>query len=270
MILNTPFLNKLFILALLPLIGFQHSYASKNQELKKRKFKPHMLFHPIEGCPTNSNCTKKAALLRQRWIELIHNQTLSVSKKTQKLNKFKKKFGILIPIWASPLGAKDKSVISWRSPCSHHTKKGEEKIYIAETFLKNIKKKFILQNNKFIPQKAFLLEKSRSNNKFSIKEYFIPRDDTPLFMKKDNLFFQLEYEGVYVGLNIKDDGRMILSNEKIPRNNFPENVVCPQLLVDKFKSETTAKSLHLGHFCQAIWDKASKNYKTMIFGHSCN
>lgn len=270
MIFSLVYLRKFIILNLLALILSFHCYASKNQEIKKEKFKRHMLFHPIEGCPTNSNCTKKAALLRKKWIEIIHSQALSSSKKIKKLKKFKRKFGILIPIWASPLGARDTSVISWRSPCSHHTKKGEEKIYIAETFLKNIKNKFVLQNNKFIPQKAFLLDKNRSSNNFSIKEFFIPRDDTPLFIKKNDLFFQLEYEGAYIGLHIKGDGKMTLSNEKIPRNNFPENVVCPQILVDKFKSETTAKSLHLGHFCQAIWDKTSKNYKTMIFGHSCN
>ena len=270
MAFNDSYLKKLIILSLISLTATFNSYTRTTEELKKEKFKRHMLFHPIEGCPTNSNCTKKAALLRKKWIELVHNHKLPVNKKIQKLKKFKRKFGILVPIWASPLGAQDRSVISWRSPCSHHTKKGEEKIYIAETFLKNIKNKFVHQNNKFIPQKAFLLENSPSRKNFLIKEFFVPRDDTPLFIQKNDLYFQLEYEGVYIGLNIKDDGRMILSNEKIPRNNFPENVVCPQALVDKFKLETTEKSLHLGHFCQAIWDKTSKNYKTMIFGHSCN
>ena len=229
-----------------------------------------MFFHPIEGCPTNSNCTRRAASLRKKWLHLIHRKDLTSHKKMKALEKFKRKFGVLISIWVSPLGARDQSVISWRSPCSHHTKKGQEKIYMAETFIKNIKQQFISQNDKFIPQKAFLLDTNPSLKKGSIKEFFVPRDDTPLFIKKNHLYFQLEYEGVYIGLNIKEDGKMVFSNEKISSNNSPENVVCPQTLVNKFKSEATAKSLHLGHFCQAIWDKTSKNYKTMIFGHSCN
>ena len=147
---NIHYFKQFIILGLFSLTLFSDCFASKNKEIEKRRFRPHMLFHPIEGCPTNSNCTKKAALLRKKWIELVHDKSLSINKKIQKLKKFQRKFGILIPIWANPLGARDKSVISWRSPCSHHTKKGEEKIYIAETFLKNIKKKFIHQNNKFI------------------------------------------------------------------------------------------------------------------------
>ena len=73
-----------------------------------------------------------------------------------------------------------------------------------------------------------------------------------------------------LALNIKENGNMKISNEKTPRNKSPENVICPQILVDKFKSANKGKSLHLGYFCQALWDKTSKSYKTMIFGHSCN
>ena len=114
-----------------------------------------MLFHPIEGCPTNSNCTKRAAFLRKKWIQLIKTENLPFKKKLRVLEKFKDQYGILLSIWASPLGARDRLVISWRSQCSHHTNKGKEEVYMAETFIKNIKSKIKNHDNKFIPQKHF-------------------------------------------------------------------------------------------------------------------
>ena len=59
-------------------------FSSYSSNINNKKFKPYMLFHPIEGCPTNSNCTKKAASLRKKWIHLVHLESLSTKKKRSK------------------------------------------------------------------------------------------------------------------------------------------------------------------------------------------
>ncbi|MEE2743666.1 MAG: hypothetical protein VYD54_07125 [Bdellovibrionota bacterium] len=255
---------RLLLLSIIFIATFPQKALSIKIAKKEKVFKPHMLDHPIDGCPTNSICNKKVALLRKQWLKLIHHSGKSRKKKIEKLDKFRKKFGIPFPIWVKPNGVKDDSVISWRSACSHHTQKGKEKIFMGEKFIKNIKNLYI-NNQNFLAQKAFLLTDQKK-----IKEFFIPRDDTPLLIESDRLIFQFEYEGQYYGLTIQENGQIKITENQTPKDNWPENMACPDLLKQKFHEERLAKVLHLGHFCQAIWDKSKNKYQTMIFGHSCN
>ena len=68
----------------------------------------------------------------------------------------------------------------------------------------------------------------------------------------------------------EENGKIKITENQMPKDNWPENMACPDLLKQKFHEERLAKVLHLGHFCQAIWDKSKNKYQTMIFGHSCN
>ena len=61
--------------------------------------------------------------------------------------------------------------------------------------------------------------------------------------------------------NIKENGNMKISNEKTPRNKSPENVICPQILVDKFKSANKGKSLHLDIFAKLCGIRPQKAIK---------
>jgi len=255
--------KKIFFLLLLQMLFVQPLF-SNSPLIKKERFKPYMIDHSIEGCPTNSICDKKAALIRKKWLKLIQSND-SKKKKIKNIEHFRKKFGVPFPIWVGPLGIKDKSVISWRSPCSHHTQKGNEKIFIGEKFLKNIKNLYSKNEKKFMAQKAFMLLDSHK-----IKEFFIPRDDTPLLVESNQLIFQFEYYGHYYGLAIKENGQVRVIENQRPKDHWPVNIECPKKLVTKFRFEKLANTLNLGHFCQAIWNKSTKKYQSMIFGHSCN
>jgi hypothetical protein len=97
----------------------------------------------------------------------------------------------------------------------------------------------------------------------------VPRGDAPLFIKDGSLFFLREDEGFFYGLLINREGNFkVIKNESLGLP--PKEVTCNQEMVAEFFREAPSPNFYQGYFCKEIWDKTSKNYKTLLLGWSCN
>ena len=228
------------------------------------EFKPHMLDHINEGCPTNSSCLPQTGKRYKQWVDLLKKKSLKGARRWRTLENFRKKNGIPLEVWSFPQAEKIEGLIHWDGHCPNHNQKGH-KIQITLALTKNFIELAKLEREKkiYIPR-AFLLEMSGT-----IKEYLVLRGSGPLYLDGDALVYIKETEGAYYGLRIESQGRLSVIPPQTP-NHKSQSVECPKALNERFAGHTTPKKLYQGAYCRSFWNQKKKIYQTMIFGWSCN
>ncbi len=249
----------------------QKSTQTKNQKVNNLKpntlpqFKPHMLDHVYQGCPTNSSCPPRTGKRYKKWVDLLKQSKIKNTKHWTTINRFRQKQGIPLEIWSFPKGEKTEGLIHWDSHCQNHNQEGK-KIQIALALAKDFKEVRKLEKNsqKIHIPRSLLLESSGK-----IKVYMVPRGIGPLYLNGKSLMYTKETEGVYYGLRIGPRGELSIVDPAVPRH-YPKSVDCPDKLVKKFSHHSPPKELYTGVYCQSFWNQKTNIYQTMIFGWSCN
>jgi hypothetical protein len=207
------------------------------------------------GCPLNSDCTKKAGDLWNRWmliLELKENKN-----KYKKLKEFTKQYGIPFKTWFLPNEKSMEEKILWDSHCKNH-RAPQKDILLADIFLKKLSpSKATLYNH------ALMLDPSGKVIKFKI-----PRDYTPTLIKNKNLVFNMEEEGQYYGLHISQNGEFKVSQPPKGNQGIFE-VKCPSELEKKYTEFDGPKNLYTSRFCHSIWNDDTKKFSTILMGWSC-
>lgn len=221
------------------------------------EFKPHMINHPFEGCPAGSRCTKETGARRKVWEDLLKVKT----NRLKKLEQYRQKVGLPLPMWSLPLEPLAQDVVQWNSPCANHNTE-TQKIFLAEMTAPNFKS--------LMKQKHLIIRKSLvTTSDKSLLEFPAIRDEAPLYISKNNLVYMLDYEGEYYGLSISSKGDVVFIDPQTPPR-FPENITCPPQMLEAFQKLPAPKGLYLGASCKAVWDLEAKAFRTMIQGWSCS
>ncbi len=261
--------NLLIILSIIfPLFGLHASEGKAVMEVQEvGQFQPHMLDHPFKGCPTNSLCKEQMGSLRQRWLKAIRSPKPAVAE------AFRKKQGMPIKIWTRDTLLRHPSLITWDSFCPKHNPKPsseglintDEKIYISEVFSTDLSLigKTYKEGPQVLLNRLYLLEDKK------VVTYLIPRAEAPLFIENKKLYFTIEEEGSYFGLEVARDGKLGITATSLPKN-FPDEIKCPEALAKAFQKGIINQKLYQGFFCKALWDRTKKKYATMAIGWSCN
>ncbi|MBL6988672.1 MAG: hypothetical protein ISR65_02800 [Bacteriovoracaceae bacterium] len=215
-----------------------------------------------EECPRGSICNKKTAQLYRGWINQLKN--LKEDGPNQHIEIFKDKYGIPFKVWKKKSKQQDKdlSIISWHSICRHHLdKEGKTDLFRAEIFIKNLSTP--LPKNIFI-EKAYLL---LGDGK--VTTYFIPRNERPMLIKNDKLTFIDEVDGIYYSVQIAPDGNFTVVPAIIDDHSLTK-AKCPPKLVELFKQKPQMKNIYSRYSCNNIWVSNLKEYRPILFGHSCH
>lgn len=247
----------------------------KYKPTKASEFKPHMLGHIYDGCPDNSECSEETGKLRKKWLSLISDKKLRKNNKLAALKFFKKKNGVPVGYWFIPQKVLPKEIIYWQSPCQHHNKKKEgekklidlkDKIKISESFISTFQQ---LNDLKIKEERVFIPVTYTLNAQKQALPYYYPRGDLPTMVKNNKLYFVREDEGHYYSMTVDQKGRIDISQSFTPKE-FPEEVKCPDSLLNLMKKKHEGLNLYQSYFCKAIWNQSKKSFQTFIFGWSCN
>ncbi len=215
------------------------------------------LGHKYQGCPLNSICAPEMGVKKKSWDEMF--KTLPKDKKlaVKTLEDFRKKNGILLPVWTISSPDEEKDLIKWNSPCPQH-QNPENKFFQAEVFTSNFSS---LDNNRFLEEEALLL-----NENNSIISYKIPSKELPLYLNGEEMIFSMTSEGAYYYLGVDPTGQVrVLDTQNTEFS--PTDAECPKDLITKF--EQLSKGLYSGHFCRNIYNSSLKKYQTLLFGLTC-
>jgi hypothetical protein len=215
------------------------------------------LGHPNKGCPFNSICGKEMGIKKAAWDDLLKNLPKDKTSAVLKMEKFRKKNGLLIPIWMISNFQEENDLIKWSSPCPQHHK-DENKFFQAEVFVSDFNQ---LDNKRFIEEVALLL-----NEDNSIITYKIPNKEIPLHLYGQEMIFSMTSEGVYYYLGVNPSGKIRTLDIK-PLDFGPSDIDCPVILTNSFNQ--LPKGLYSGHFCKNIYNSIKKKYQTLLFGLTC-
>ena len=100
------------------------------------QFKPHMLDHINEGCPTNSSCLPQTGKRYKQWIDFLKKKSPKGARRWTILENFRKKNSIPLEVWSFPQAEKTEGLIHWDGHCPNHNKK-DSKIQMALALTKN-------------------------------------------------------------------------------------------------------------------------------------
>jgi hypothetical protein len=213
--------------------------------------------HPNKGCPFNSICGKEMGLKKYQWDELLKSLPKEKSHAVKKLDNFRKKNGILVPVWTVSNPQEESDLIKWHSPCPQHQKE-DNKYFQAEVFTSNFSK---LDKNRFIEEEALLLKEDNS-----IVSYKIPNKELPLYLIGQEMIFSMTSEGTYYYLGVNPSGNLRVIDSS-PMDFSVQDAECPKILINQFDQLTNG--LYSGHFCKNIYNSLLKKYQTLLFGLTC-
>ena len=237
---------------------------------KKEDFKPYMLNHFNEGCPTNSTCTKAMGKKYKGWSETL-SASASLTKTKDKLrvlDSFRKDVGIPFEVWVTQTQKHNSELITWEGNCNYHNREGEKKIKLGVTFVKNIDDLNPLEEKQEIASRK-LYRLDPSTNK--ITRYRVPQNDTPLYIDGEELVYQRSEDGIYYALSINPEGYLGIVDAATP-NEFPQSIPCPKILKEA-QSDHGAdfeKDIYAGVYCQQTWNKQSNSQDIVLLGWSCD
>lgn len=237
----------------------------KQTEFTEAQFKPHMIDHFNEGCPTNSECSPELGILYKRWSELAKNFT-GKNYAPERLENFRTQNGIPIPLWITEKGTPKDNLITWDSPCRDHNKEKEEKIRIGLIFVDHLKKTQSLVKDKKVILRFLQIYQGE---KTPPKEILSLRGETPLYFDGDQLVYQLSIEGSYYGMSLSQDGALKIVDTVKPAE-FSESMECPKIMTESLKKKEITKNLYSGFYCKRIWNVRSNKYEIIQVGWSCN
>lgn len=234
---------------------------------KREDFKPYMLKHYNEGCPTNSTCTKEMGRRYKKWSKALRTNAHS-KKITKALERFRKKNGIPFEVWITKTDKHHPDLIAWEGNCNYHNREGEKKIKIGVAMIKNIDDLNGLEKEKIIATRK-LYRLNVTGNK--VTRYRIPQNDTPLYLDGDNLIYQRSEDGIYFGLSITPAGKLAIVDTITPPE-FPKSLACPKLLKEAQKDhpEDFEQEIYAGVYCQKTWNRSRKKFETLLLGWSCD
>jgi len=257
----------------------EDSVNKAEEERKKRQFptirqedfKPYMLGHIHEGCPSNSTCSKTTGAKRKRWIDVIKASPSDQKKTARGLERFRKQYGLPIGFWIHTekveKGEPEHNLIIWDSHCSNHQSKDpKQRIFMGEVMVKSMSEleKITVPEHQLFINKTWTIEKSGK-----INSYYHPRAEFPIMVDSRGIYITREDEGKYYGIQISSKGSLSV----VPINNpksFPREVSCPPALDAVFKTNLKMSNLYMGHYCKALWNNTTKEYQTFVFSWSCN
>lgn len=243
-------MNKLIVL-IIALFHLSLPVLSQDNIDWEKNFKPHMVDHLNEGCPSNSECTAELGKKRKAWEDLFKTRPTAMA-----MNALAKTIGFPLKIWNDKNSSKE-DYISWNSPCEVHNIEGQE-IRTAEIFIKSP-----LKNKDHA-----LFHKIYMENGDKVREYIIPRDETPLYKDGNDLVFLLEEKGHYFGMRINEKNEYSLIKNPSTQH-FSELISCPKILQDYF-DKNVHKDLYRFSNCKALWNDKTKKYETFIVGKACS
>jgi hypothetical protein len=220
------------------------------------EFKPFMIEHTHEGCPGGSLCTKKTGATRKKWHDLLKEKP----RRLEKLENFRKVHGIPLATWSRSVNPISDHLMLWNSPCPNHNKENE-KIFLSEVIAKDFAQ---LQKLPHLIIRKTLLR----DEKNKLIEYPVIRGEAPLYLSKGKMYYNLDTEGEYFTLSIDSLGNVQVVSPHRPAN-FPENVACPEDMLEAFKALPTPDDFYQGASCTSIWDLEARAYRTIILGWSC-
>ena len=212
------------------------------------------------GCPDNAICTKKAGELRLRFT-----QTLAIKgKKGINLKKFRHNQGIPLEVWTqtrknqSPKNKDDR--IHYDSPCSSHNT--DKKSYLhTEVFAPDFKS-LLKKDSGVIVHQGYRLQGKK------IVSYPIPRGDSPLYLKRNRIYFSRLFEGKYYAISINTKGGVKVESTLPSTSDLPTAIPCPRPLLDHFAKENTHTGLYTGSYCLKI-PRIPKGHAIFLLGRSC-
>jgi len=234
---------------------------------KKEDFKPYMLDHFNEGCPTNSTCNKDMGKLYQKWMQTL-SATSDSKIKVKKLEDFRKMAGIPFEIWLTQTDKHHPKLISWEGNCNYHNREGHKKIKMGISFISNIDDLATLEKDKVISIRKLYRLNSNTNK---IIRYQTPQADTPLYVNGDDLIYQRSESGIYYGISISPEGYLSIVDTLTPLE-YPESIPCPKTLkqaqIDH--PEDFETEIYAGVYCQKTWNSQSKDFDILLLGWSCD
>ncbi len=241
--------------------------AEVQATFKEEDFRPYMLDHYNEGCPTNSTCTKEMGMLYKKWSEAL-SASAGKKKLTQGLENFRRQVGVPFEVWVTQTDKHYPGLITWEGNCNYHNREGEKKIKIGVSLVKNIDDLLELEKTQIIATRK-LYRLNPSTNK--VIRYRIPQADTPLYIDGDALIYQRSENGIYYGISINPEGHLTVVDTETPQE-FPKSLPCPKILneVQTAHPEDFEKEIYAGVYCQKTWNRQSKAFETILLGWSCD
>jgi len=233
------------LFCLIALLGQVQAQDSEQHFIKELS-----LAHKIMGCPENSLCSKKLGERHKKWLELLRSQQKTPGKAWKKIESFRKKYGIPVPVLANAEALKKDLSILWDSPCSQHQKHG---LYQGLSFLKNSKK---------LPSEIHL-------DPLVIKKqkWLIPYRERPQYFNQNKTYFILEDGALYYGLSISTNGdwKVIDPNKMITKSSF--DTQCSKKTMTKLTRNEEQK--YQKKFCRRYWDQGKKEHQEVLLSWSC-
>jgi hypothetical protein len=238
------------------------------ENFKKEDFKPYMLKHYNEGCPTNSTCTVKMGLRYKKWSDILSSITKINQNKEKKLDQFRKKEGIPFEVWVKETDQHNPNLITWESHCNFHNQEGKKKIKLGTALIANIDDLNSLEKeNTISSRKLYLLD---DKNK-KVTRFRVPQVDSPLYIEGDKLIYQRSENGHYYGLSISAAGNLKVMPPQTPQN-YPKRIPCPEVL-EKARldhSEDFDPEIYSDFYCRNVWNTRNKKWNTILLGWSCD
>ncbi len=243
-------------------------------DFKKEDFKPYMLNHYNEGCPTNSTCTKSMGLRYKEWSSTL-SSTVGMKKGKEKdkekariLESFRKEKGLPFEVWVTESEKHHPDLILWEGNCNYHNREGHKKIQLGVTFIKKLDDLNVLEKMGVLASRK-LYHLNPATNK--ITRYRVPQNDTPLYMDGEEMIYQRSEDGIYYGISINPEGYISVVDTISP-DEFPRSIPCPDLLnqAQGDHPEDFEKDIYAGVYCQQTWNKQTKSLDIILLGWSCD
>lgn len=231
---------------------------------KSEEFKPHMLFHFNEGCPTNSECSPEMGKRYQRFAEAV-KEVEKNPRGFEYLDSLRKKSGIPFDLWTTEKAKAKEDIIIWDSPCRQHNLEDQKKIGIGLAMATD----FIPLTKFEAEEKIYLRRLYRFQKGKDPETFYTFRGDTPIYFEDDRLVFKRMIEGHYYGVAVDNKGQVNVVNTTVPVD-FPRSIDCPQEFLNSMKKITQPENLYSGVYCQKTWNKSTKDFETVLIGWSCN
>lgn len=239
--------------------------VDQQKEFTEDQFKPHMIDHFNEGCPTNSECSPKMGTLYKRWTELVESFG-GKGYASKRLENFRMKNGAPVEVWVTEKGKASDDLIFWDSPCKNHNLEEQPKIRIGLGFAKNLNELSSLEKEEKLIFRFLRIYQGKGKPS---KEIRTLRGDMPLYLDGEKLVFQKSIEGSYYGLSLDFSGKMeIIDPIKPPE--FPNSLDCPKDFEEEIKEKTLTKNLYSGTYCQRTWNIKKNAFDILMVGWSCN
>lgn len=215
------------------------------------------LAHENKGCPLNSICGTEMGVKKALWDDILKTLPKDNHLAVKTLEDFRKKNGLLLPVWTISNTLEEKDIIKWNSPCPQH-QNPDNNFFQAEVFAPDFSS---LDNKRFTQEEALLLEENNT-----IVSYRIPSKELPLFLNGKEMIFSMTSEGVYFYVAIDPSGKIRVIDTKNTEFN-PLDIECPKELASKI--DQLSKGLYSGHFCKNVYNFALKKYQPLLFGLTC-